>query len=123
MLVPVLLVTVRLIVRVPNAAFGPTAAVSRTRFGATLAVTAASRTVTGSVALRCMGLNRFSGGLTSAGLKPLELISEFRLRGPNGSQDEFIELYNNTDQSITVCTADGSGGWALVSSDGVTQSR
>lgn len=49
------------------------------------------------------------------------IISEFRLRGPNGSQDEYIELYNNTDQSITVCTADGSSGWALVSSDGITQ--
>ena len=49
------------------------------------------------------------------------IISEFRLRGPNGSHDEYIELYNNTDQSITVCTADGSSGWAVVSSDGVTQ--
>ena len=49
------------------------------------------------------------------------IISEFRLRGPNGSHDEFIELYNNTDQNITVCTTDGSSGWALVSSDGVTQ--
>lgn len=53
----------------------------------------------------------------SAGL----IISEFRLRGPNGSQDEFIELYNNTDQSITVCTADGSSGWAVASADGTTQ--
>jgi RHS repeat-associated protein len=47
------------------------------------------------------------------------IISEFRLRGPNGVNDEFIEFYNNTDQSITVCTADGSNGWALVSSDGL----
>lgn len=47
------------------------------------------------------------------------IISEFRLRGPNGVNDEFIEFYNNTDQSITICTADGSDGWALVSSDGL----
>src|SRR6185369_7007913 len=49
------------------------------------------------------------------------IISEFRLRGPNGSHDEYIELYNNTDSGITICTADGSPGWALVSSDGITR--
>jgi len=49
------------------------------------------------------------------------IISEFRLRGANGVNDEFIEFYNNTDQNITVCTADGSNGWALVSSDGITR--
>jgi hypothetical protein len=49
------------------------------------------------------------------------IISEFRLRGPNGSHDEYIELYNNTDSAITICTADGSAGWALVSSDGITR--
>ena len=49
------------------------------------------------------------------------IISEFRLRGPNGSNDEYIELYNNTDANITVCTADGSSGWAIVSSDGITR--
>ena len=41
------------------------------------------------------------------------LISEFRLRGPNGSNDEFVELYNNTNKDITVYTPDGSPGWAL----------
>ncbi|HJT29923.1 MAG TPA: Ig-like domain-containing protein [Pyrinomonadaceae bacterium] len=49
------------------------------------------------------------------------IISEFRLRGPNGSHDEYIELYNNTDSGITICTADGSPGWALVSSEGITR--
>lgn len=53
----------------------------------------------------------------SAGL----LISEFRLRGANGVNDEFIEFYNNTDQDITICTADGSNGWALVSADGLVR--
>ena len=49
------------------------------------------------------------------------IISEFRLRGPNGSNDEYLELYNNTDTGITICTADGSSGWAVVSSDGITR--
>ncbi len=47
------------------------------------------------------------------------LISEFRLRGPGGANDEFIELYNNTDTPIAVATTDGSSGWALAASDGV----
>ena len=47
------------------------------------------------------------------------IISEFRLRGLTGADDEFVELYNNTDQAITICTTDGSAGWAVVSSDGV----
>jgi predicted extracellular nuclease len=48
------------------------------------------------------------------------IISEFRFRGPVGSRDEFVELYNNTDADITVSTTDGSGGWALVASNGTT---
>ena len=47
------------------------------------------------------------------------LISEFRLRGPGGANDEFIELYNNTDTPLAVATTDGSSGWALAASDGV----
>jgi uncharacterized repeat protein (TIGR01451 family) len=47
------------------------------------------------------------------------LISEFRLRGPGGDDDEFIELYNNSDSPLAVNTTDGSSGWALAASDGV----
>ena len=47
------------------------------------------------------------------------VISEFRLRGPSGANDEFIELYNNTETPIAVATTDGSSGWALAASDGV----
>ena len=47
------------------------------------------------------------------------LISEFRLRGPGGANDEFVELYNNTETPIGVATTDGSSGWALAASDGV----
>jgi glucose/arabinose dehydrogenase len=42
------------------------------------------------------------------------VVSEFRLDGPAGSRDEFVELYNNTDQTIIVSTSDGSAGWAIV---------
>lgn len=41
------------------------------------------------------------------------IISKFRLRGPAGARDEFVELYNNTDSAINVCTSDGSGGWTV----------
>ncbi|MET0650068.1 MAG: hypothetical protein ABW208_25960 [Pyrinomonadaceae bacterium] len=73
------------------------------------------------------------------------IISEFRFRGPGlgagdggevspvsddggpaapGTEqdnDEFVELYNNTDSDITVTTIDGSAGWAVVAADGVTR--
>jgi hypothetical protein len=46
------------------------------------------------------------------------IISEYRLRGPGGPNDEFIELFNTADSPITVNVADGSDGWALAASDG-----
>ncbi|HKP71588.1 MAG TPA: M36 family metallopeptidase, partial [Pyrinomonadaceae bacterium] len=41
------------------------------------------------------------------------VISEFRLRGPNGANDEFIELYNRTNAPIIVSSFDGSAGFTL----------
>ena len=41
------------------------------------------------------------------------IISEFRLRGPNGENDEFIELYNRTNAPIIVSAFDGSNGFTL----------
>lgn len=49
------------------------------------------------------------------------IIGEFRLRVTNGAADEYFELYNTTGQPLTVRTTDGSSGWALASSDGVTR--
>ena len=49
------------------------------------------------------------------------LISEFREEGPSGVNDEFIEIYNNNDSSFTVTTLDGSAGYAVAASDGVTR--
>jgi hypothetical protein len=45
------------------------------------------------------------------------IISEFRLRGLNGPNDEFVEIYNNSDFAHTVNSVDGSSsGYALVGS-------
>jgi len=49
------------------------------------------------------------------------IISEFRLRGPNGANDEFVEIYNYGDASVTVATSDGSSGYALAASNGVAR--
>jgi VCBS repeat-containing protein len=47
------------------------------------------------------------------------IISEFRVRGPNGANDEFVELYNPSDSPVTVAAFDASGGWAVAASNGV----
>ncbi len=49
------------------------------------------------------------------------VISEFRLKGPGGDEDEFVEIYNKTSSPITVTTTDGSAGYALAGSDGVVR--
>ena len=73
---------------------------------------------------RCIVTNAFgSAPSNSATLTVVQtgaggvLISEFRPRGSAGAADEFVELYNNTDQSLTVSTTDGSAGWAVVALD------
>src|SRR5215216_2893131 len=57
-----------------------------------------------------------SVGVSAAGSL---IFSEFRLRGPNGANDEFIEIYNASGAVHTVTSVDGSSGYALVASDGV----
>ncbi len=58
-----------------------------------------------------------SGSVSSVPL----IIKEFRLRGPNGPQDEFIEIYNNSDTAHTVNSVDGTAsGYALVGSSNAT---
>jgi hypothetical protein len=41
------------------------------------------------------------------------IISEFRLRGPQGVNDEFVELYNPGASALMVNTTDNSDGWSL----------
>ena len=47
------------------------------------------------------------------------LISEFRVRGPNGANDEFVEVYNNSNSAHVVASSDGSGGYSIAASDGI----
>jgi hypothetical protein len=47
------------------------------------------------------------------------VISEFRVRGPNGANDEFIELLNNSGADHTV--AGGGTGYAVAASNGVAR--
>src|SRR6185295_6871867 len=56
---------------------------------------------------------------TTAVTSPL-IISEFRVRGPSGANDEFVEIYNNSDTSTTVASQVGSG-FAVAASDAVVR--
>src|SRR5215471_16935312 len=47
------------------------------------------------------------------------VISEFRVRGPNGANDEFIEIANNSGADHTV--AGGGTGYAIAASNGVAR--
>ena len=48
------------------------------------------------------------------------VISEFRLRGPNGADDEFIEIANNSGSDHTVAALSGTG-YGVAASDGTTR--
>ena len=48
------------------------------------------------------------------------VISEFRLRGPSGANDEFIEIYNGSGVDHTVASISGTG-YGVAASDGVTR--
>jgi len=48
------------------------------------------------------------------------IISEFRLRGPSGANDEFIEIYNDSGSDHTVAPLSGAG-YAVAASDGVVR--
>ncbi|HEX8189729.1 MAG TPA: hypothetical protein VF586_15345 [Pyrinomonadaceae bacterium] len=58
------------------------------------------------------------------------IISEFRLRGPGADgaagtadddDDEFVEIFNNSNAEVTVNAYDGSAGFALAASDGIAR--
>jgi hypothetical protein len=50
---------------------------------------------------------------TAAPTSGTAIISEFRLRGPQGVRDEYVKVYNPGATPIIVETTDGSDGWAL----------
>jgi hypothetical protein len=48
------------------------------------------------------------------------IISEFRLQGPNGISDEYIEIYNDSGADHTVAASSGTG-YAIAASDGIAR--
>ena len=48
------------------------------------------------------------------------IISQYRLTGPNGFDDEFIEIYNDSGASHTVTASSGSG-YGIAASDGIVR--
>lgn len=48
------------------------------------------------------------------------IISEFRLQGPGGVADEFIEIYNDFGADHTVAASSGTG-YAIAASDGIVR--
>ncbi|HVH35287.1 MAG TPA: hypothetical protein VM847_14375 [Tahibacter sp.] len=48
-------------------------------------------------------------------------ISEFRLRGTSGANDEYIEVLNDSPVPTTVAAGDGSTGFAIAASNGVAR--
>ena len=48
------------------------------------------------------------------------IISEFRVRGPSGANDEFIEIYNASGADHVVTAASGTG-YGVAASDGTTR--
>lgn len=71
----------------------------------------------------CLPLTAFLGVLLASSTASAQalVISEFRNRGPNGANDEFVEIYNNSDTPHTVASAGGSTGYAVVASNGVAR--
>src|SRR5688500_20194596 len=62
------------------------------------------------LSLVCTGLVAMMLGISQIAAAQL-IISEFRVRGPNGANDEFIEIYNNSGADHTV--AGGGTGYAV----------
>ena len=70
------------------------------------------------LSLVCAGLLAMMLGISQAAAGQL-IISEFRVRGPNGANDEFIEIYNNSGADHTV--AGGGTGYGVAASNGVAR--
>jgi len=79
----------------------------------------AARNVSG--AEKSPGVHVSPKGIQPLGPVPASslVISEFRVRGPNGANDEFIEIFNGSGADHTV--AGGGTGYAIAASDGVAR--
>ena len=74
----------------------------------------------GSGGKRTKGRITIGPSIPNATLAGTLLISEFRVRGPSGANDEFIEIYNNSGADHTVAAISGTG-YAIAASDGVVR--
>jgi len=72
-----------------------------------------------SVRIACVATLMGAALLAAVPAEAQLIISEFRLRGPSGANDEFIEIYNNSGADHTV--AGGGTGYAVAASDGVAR--
>lgn len=84
-------------------------------------IVAAALFITALISISARGGREVSpqGGVPATA--PL-IISEFRLNGTNGANDEFIEIYNNSNSAHTVSSSDGSAsGYAVAASDGAVR--
>jgi hypothetical protein len=54
-----------------------------------------------------------TGTITQGASPGTLLISELRTSGPGGAEDDFVELYNNTDTQLTINASDASEGYGL----------
>lgn len=70
------------------------------------------------VTARAFACTPFVGTTATAGQL---LISEFRLRGPSGANDEFIEIYNNSGADHIVADSGAGTGYAIAASNGVAR--
>jgi subtilisin-like proprotein convertase family protein len=67
---------------------------------------------------RAFACTPFAGPAATAGQLT---ISEFRVRGPSGANDEFIEIYNNSGADHTVSDSGAGTGYSVAASDGVAR--
>ncbi len=67
---------------------------------------------------RAFACTPFAGPPAAAGQL---VISEFRVRGPSGANDEFVEIYNDSGADHTVSDSGAGTGYAVAASDGVAR--
>src|SRR4051812_19526868 len=72
-----------------------------------------------SVRIACVATLMGAALLAAVPAEAQLIISEFRLRGPSGANDDFVEIYNNSGADHTV--AGGGTGYAIAASDGVAR--
>jgi hypothetical protein len=72
-----------------------------------------------SVRIACVATLMGGALLAAVPAEAQLIISEFRVRGPNGANDEFVEIYNNSGADHTV--AGGGTGYAIAASNGVAR--